>query len=210
MSARALLPGTIAALLALPLAAPLAAPPQRASDWPCEQSLVPQIAAAQIWDGPSPEGMGDWHSEPAVVALVTRLSPRRVDTEQGKAAIDEFIHNLPSDAKERQRLITLAFAGLLDDTNHQRSTLIDKIKDLGARQRGVADVVAKLNAEYDAIPPDAQGADAARRADLEQRRDYTERSFDELQRTMRYACEVPGLLDARLGAYARELRAALS
>jgi hypothetical protein len=187
-----------------------AAPPQRESDWPCQQPLVPTITAAQVWDGPSLEGIGDWHDEPTVAALVQRIMPRRVSADEGKAAIDDFIHGLPADAPQRQRLVTLAFAGVLDETNHQRSTLIDRLKELGARQRGLADIVAKLTAEYDAIPANAQGADAERRADLEQRRDYSSRSFDELQRTMRYACEVPATLDARLGAYARELRAAIS
>jgi hypothetical protein len=198
------------AALALFAVTAAAAPPQRESDWPCQQPLVPTITAGQIWDGPSLEGIGDWHDEPSVAALVERIMPRRVSTDEGKTAIDDFIHGLPTDAQKRQRLVTLAFAGVLDETNHQRGTLIDRLKELGARQRGLADIVAKLTAEYDAIPADAEGADADRRADLEQRRNYTSRSFDEMQRTMRYACEVPATLDARLGAYARALRAAIS
>ena len=34
-------------------------------DWPCEQALVPEVAAAVVWDGPSVEGLGDrWAEDP--------------------------------------------------------------------------------------------------------------------------------------------------
>ena len=62
----------------------------------------------------------------------------------------------------------------------------------------------------DAIPPDAQGEAAAKRIDLQQRHDFTARNFEEIQRTIRYACQTPVELDARLGAWARALQEAAS
>ena len=53
---------------------------------------------------------------------------------------------------------------------------------------------------------DATGEAAARRVDLQQRYDFTARNFEEIQRTIRYACETPVALDARLGAWARALQ----
>jgi hypothetical protein len=43
---------------------------------------------------------------------------------------------------------------------------------------------------------------------LQQRHDFTARNFEEIQRTIRYACETPVELDARLGAWARALQEA--
>ncbi len=196
--------------LGLSIATAWAARASDDDDWPCQQPLVPVIAAATVWDGPSIEHIGDWRSEPAVAALVERISPRNVDEETGKAAIEDFIGKLPGDRAKREHLVTLAFAGLLEETNRERSFVINRIKELGERQQKVSALVARLTAEYDAIPPDAQGEQATRRADLARRRAYIAQTFEEVQRTMRYACETPMTLDARLGAYARALQASLS
>ncbi|HKW52890.1 MAG TPA: hypothetical protein VJO12_04300 [Stellaceae bacterium] len=195
--------GALACLL--PLAAG-AAPRNANPDWPCQQALVPQIAAATVWDGPPVDNVGDWHAQPGVAALVERAAPRGVPAADGEAAIGDFTKGLGSD---RNHLITLAFAGLLDETNRQRSEVIDRIKSLAERQRNLADLIAKLTAKVDATP-EPQVEPSPERAELVQRWTFASRTYTEVQRTMRYACEVPGQLDARLGAYARALQAALS
>jgi hypothetical protein len=45
---------------------------------------------------------------------------------------------------------------------------------------------------------------------LQQRYNFTALNFEEIQRTIRYACEAPVALDARLGAWARALEKAAS
>lgn len=203
MRALAIILGALAWLV--PLAAG-AAPRNVDPDWPCQQALVPQIAAATIWAGPPLDGIGDWHAEPSVAALVARIAPRGVSAADGEAAIDGFTRDLGGD---RNHLITLAFAGLLDETNRQRTEVIERIKELAQRQRSLADIIARLTAEVDAAPAD-KGEPSPERAELMQRWTFSSRAYTELQGTMRYACEVPGQLDARLGAYARALQAALS
>jgi hypothetical protein len=172
-------------------------------DWPCQQRLVPKLAAAAYWNGPPVDGLGDWRADPEVADLVQRLSPRRISTEEGLAEIGAFKRTLPDD---RPRLLALAFRGLLEETDQERSALIEQLKQIGRRQRELADLVARLAGELDAIPPGATGEAAARRADLQQRHDFTARNFAEIQRTIRYACEAPVALDARLGAWARVLQ----
>ncbi|HLJ63852.1 MAG TPA: hypothetical protein VKT70_07095 [Stellaceae bacterium] len=190
----------VSVLLALGFGHARAADP----DWPCQQPLVPLLSAAAIWSGPPLEGVGDWRETASVKTLVERIAPRPVKQADGVAAIDAF--PWPASAEERARLSTLIFAGLLEETNRQRTSLISEIKDLGQRQRNLAALVSRLTAEMDAIPPEAEGDDAARRADLLERRTYTARSFEAGQRTVRYACEAPVTLDSRLGAYARALK----
>jgi hypothetical protein len=184
-----------------------AAPPVQDPDWPCQQRLVPHLSAAAYWDAPRFGDIGDWHADPAIADLIRRLAPRRVSTEQGLEEIDAFAHSLTTD---RQQRLALVFAGLLEESDRERAALIDKLKQIGRRQRELSHLVGRLVAELDAIPPDAAGAIAARRLDLQEQHDFTARNFEEVQHTIRYACEIPVALDARLGAWARALQQAAS
>jgi hypothetical protein len=183
--------------------------PLRAADpdWPCQQILVPKLSAASYWNGPPLEGPGDWRADREVAELVRRLAPRRVTAQEGLSQIAAFAQALP---QNRSRRLALAFVGLLEETDRERAALIEQLKEIGRRQRELADLVTRLATELDAIPPDAQGEAAARRIDLQQRHVFTARNFEETQRTIRYACETPVALDARLGAWARALQEAAS
>jgi len=184
------------------------APPRAEDpDWPCQQRLVPKLTAAAYWSGPALEGVGDWRADPEISGLVRRLAPRRVSAQQGLAEIAAFVRTVSND---RPRRLALVFRGLLEETDRERAGLIEELKEIGRRQRELADLVARLATELNAIPPDARGENAAKRIDLQQRHDFTARNFEEIQRTIRYACETPVELDARLGAWARALQEAAS
>jgi hypothetical protein len=179
-----------------------AAPPPHGEDpdWPCQQRLVPQLAAASYWSGPL-DAEGDWRADPEVAELVRRLTPRQVTTEDGLAAITVFAKTASGDRRHR---LALAFRGLLEETDRERADLIARLRQMGHRQRELADLVARLADELKSAPPEA----ADQRLDLQQRHDFTARNFEQIQRTIRYACETPVALDARLGAWARALQQA--
>ncbi|MBV9199801.1 MAG: hypothetical protein JOY83_08735 [Alphaproteobacteria bacterium] len=168
---------------------------------------MPKLSAAAYWNRPPLEGLRDWHADPEVADLVRRLAPRRVTVQEGLAQIAAFAGTLSQD---RPRRLALAFGGLLEETDRERGALIAELKEIGRRQRELADLVARLSAELNSIPPDAGGEAAAKRVDLQQRHDFTARNFEEIQRTIRYACESPVALDARLGAWARALQESAS
>lgn len=177
------------------------------SNWPCQQPLVPQVTASMVWPGPPIDNIGDWHAEPSVTALVERIAPRNVSVKDGEAAIEAFLMDLQGD---RRRLVTLAFAGLLDETNDQRTEVISRIKDLAERQRNLSDLVNRLSVQVGALPVDEQRNPSPQHKDLVDRWTFTSRAYRQTQQTMRYACEIPGQIDARLGTYARALAAGLS
>ena len=198
---------TLGLTLAAAVNAHSAPPRSEDPDWPCQQRLVQKLTAAAYWSGPALEGLGDWRADPEVVDLVRRLAPRRVSTQEGLSEIAAFVRTVSND---RPRRLALVFRGLLEETDRERSGLIEELKEIGRRQRELADLVARLATELNAIPPGARGETAAKRIDLQQRHDFTARNFEEIQRTIRYACETPVELDARLGAWARALQEAAS
>jgi hypothetical protein len=183
------------------------APPAQDPDWPCQQRLVPKLSAAAYWNGPPLANIGDWHADRTVADLVRRIAPRHVSTEEGLKEIAAFASSLSGD---RQRRLTLAFCGLLDESDRERAALLGELKQIGRRQRELAALVDQLATELNAIPANSIGEAAARRIDLQQRHDFTARNFEEIQHTIRYACEIPVALDARLGAWARALQNAAS
>lgn len=170
-------------------------------DWPCAQRLVPRLTAAALWPGPAPQG--DWRAEPEVAELVGRIAPRAVRERDGVAAIERFA--APLDPAGRRRLLPLVFAGALDETNRLRDGLIEQIKRFARRQRDLAEGVRGLEAELRATPADA----GPEREELEQRRAFAAKAFTDANATVRFACDAPVRLEARLGAYARALAAAL-
>jgi hypothetical protein len=174
-------------------------------DWPCQQRLVPKLAAAAYWNGSSLDSAGDWESDAEIVELVRRLAPRRVSVEEGLSDLRIFVGSLSGD---RSRRLALAFRGLLEETDRERTALIERLKQIGHRQRELAELVVRLGTELSSVPPDATGEAAAKRVDLQQRYDFTVRNFEEIQRTLQYACQAPVELDARLGAWARALQEA--
>jgi len=200
------LPFAIAALVTALAADAQSAPPLgEDSNWPCQQRLVPKLAAASYWNGLDIENRGDSQADPEIASLVQRLAPRRVSTEEGLAEIAAFAQSL---SVNRAHRLALAFRGLLEETDRERAALIEQLKQIGRRQHELADLVAQLAAELKSIPPDATGEAASKRLDLQQRHDFTSRNFEEIQRTIRYACETPVALDTRLGAWARALQSA--
>ena len=192
----------ILAVAALEVIPAWAAAPLRAEDpdWPCQQRLVPQLVAASYWSAPL-DAEGDWRADPEVAELVRRLTPRQVTTEEGLVAIAAFVRMASGD---RRHHLALAFRGLLEETDRERGDLIARLRQMGHRQRELTDLVARLGDELKSVPPEA----ADQRLDLQQRHDFTARNFEEIQRTIRYACEKPVALDARLGAWARALQQA--
>jgi len=183
-----------------------ASPRSDDADWPCAQRLVSELTPAAYWNGPL-DDQRDWRADPEVAELVRDLAPRAVTAEQGLAQIAAFARTASGDRPGR---LALAFRGLLEETDRERSELIARLKQIGRRQRELAELAAQLAGELASTSPEATGEAAAKRTDLQQRHDFTIRNLEEVQRTLRYACEAPVRLDARLGAWARALQQAVT
>jgi hypothetical protein len=196
---------TVLAAIVLWPAVALAAPPGQDPDWPCQQRLVPEVSAGTYWPGTLPEPGSSLPD--SVAKLVGETASRSIPVEEATAHIAGFLHGLGPAA--RKALAPQAFIAIVAAANEERAQVIESLKDLMRRQRDVAALVSKANGELAAIPADAEGEAAAKRAEIAQRRDFLARTFEATRKTIRYACEAPGQIDQRLGAFAKQLQAGM-
>ena len=193
----------IAGLGLLALALGAAGPPSADPDWPCAQRLVPKLTAATIWGGH--DAAGDWRADPQVAAVVAVAAPRGVSAKNAAGQVERFMATLPG--TERPARSALLFAGLVEETNEQRAQIIDRLRATARRQRSLTELTSRITAELRALPTDAP---AAQREEVTTRRAFLIREYEDIERTIRFACEVPVRMEAKLGALAQALQRGLA
>ena len=171
-------------------------------DWPCVQRLVLTVTLGSLWSGPPPSG--DWRQDPAVAALVAAVAPRNRPVEAGTTKLEAFIATVP--LPERPAKLALVSAGLVDETNAQRTQAIERLRDVARRQRGLTEATTRVTAELRAAPKDAP---AGMREEIVGRRAMMIREYEEVGRVIGYSCEVPVLLESRLGQFLQALQRGL-
>ncbi len=191
-----------ATLLAICLAG--AALPARAQipgqnpDWPCAQRLVETLSAGSYWNGPITPNP-DWRNDEAMFSLVTDLVDRDTPDADALAKLTQHVATIPP--ADRPHRLSALFAALVDQTNDVRTPLIQRLEQLGRRQRGMGDSIAALSNKIDTVPATDPHHD-----DLVGERDFDVRAFQDTQHTMRYACEAPPAMERRLGTFAGVLQ----
>ncbi len=190
----------------------LSASPSRAAsstdpDWPCIQPKVPQIAAGQVWSGPPIDEIGEsWREDPAIAELARKLSERRTALEETKTLIGEFAAGLQG---EKSRPLTALFAGTLTLINNERASIIAGIGRYAKRQRALSKKIEDEMAELSQLPQDDSEDSVAQRQDLLDVQAWDVRIFQEREKSLRYVCEQPVLLEQRAFAIGREIQAHL-
>lgn len=194
----------LAALLAAGLAAmgPAAAAEEDA-DWPCAQRLVPEISAGMVWAGPPVGEAGSWQDDAEIADLASELSDRRMPLSDAEARVDKFAETLGADKDHR---LTLLFAGILDKINADRSTIVNGIKRYTRRQRALAARIEEGLAELDSLPSGGTSEQQARRQDLQERNTWDSRIYEEREKSLKYLCDTPVVLEQRVFALARAIQ----
>jgi hypothetical protein len=190
------------------LPAPAAMAAGNDPDWPCVQRKVAEISAGQVWDGPPLDGIGDaWRRDDALVELAQTIASRRTDMAEAKRRIADFA---AAAGAEKNRRLTLLFAGVLDTLNVERRSIIAGIGRFARRQHALADKISAQSAELDQLPEkDATAEQVDRREELLEMQTWDSRIFRERERSLQYVCELPVLLDQRAFALGREVTALL-
>ncbi len=177
-------------------------------DWPCIQRKVSEISPAQVWSGPPFDAVSDtWRDDGPLAELAAAIASRRTEMADAKGRIAEFATAAGID---RNRRLTLLFAGVLATINAERSSILAGIGRYARRQHGLADKIASEAAELDRLPAEGGREDEiARREDLSDVQTWDTRIFRERERSLRYVCELPTLLEQRAFALGKEIAAQL-
>jgi hypothetical protein len=196
-----------ALLLATTLVAGSIAPVAAAGedpDWPCIQRKVSEISAAQVWSGPPLDATADaWRDDSALAELAAAIASRRTEMADAKGKIAEFAAATGADGNRR---LTLLFAGVLATINAERSSIMAGIGRYAHRQHDLAEKIAGEAAELDRLPAeDGTEDEIARREELSDAQTWDTRIFRERERSLRYVCELPTLLEQRAFALGKEI-----
>ena len=175
----------------------------RYPDWPCVQAKVPEISVAAVWDGPPIEQAADtWQNDSAIKDMVARLAARRTPMEEAQKSIAEF---LSGDATAKADKGKRLFAGLFETLNNERSEVINGLERLARSEKALAEQIksdaSALHELQDQSPPDQ-----SKIGELASRVEWSTRIFEDRRRSIRYACEVPVIIEKRLFALSRTIQ----
>jgi hypothetical protein len=177
----------------------------RYPDWPCIQAKVPDISVAAVWDGPPINQVAStWQNDPDIKDLVARLAARRTPMEEAQKSIAGFLTgNAPARADRGRRL----FAGLFETLNSQRSEIMNGLERLARREKTLAEQIRSDTSDLyelqDRSPPDQTRID-----ELTTRVQWNTRIFEDRRQSIRYACEIPVIIERRLFALSRAIEQA--
>lgn len=185
-------------------------PAAQTPEWPCISRKVVEISPAQIWDGPSLEGTEKWRDDDEVRKLSEFLIARRVPVEEAEAAVKKFAEAMPE--AERDKRLTLLFAGVLSRINDERKLVMSGIERFHKRQK---DRAAEIEKQGIALPdqgaplPDnpMPASEIDHVSEEEAKWRWEVRVFQERQQNIPIACEIPQLIEERAGEIARAIRA---
>jgi hypothetical protein len=179
-------------------------------DWPCVQRKVATLTAAQMWDGGDVEDLAQWRGNEQIGKLVAVLASRRVPLEEAAAAIGRYADAQPQD--KRDDALKLLFAALLAAVNSDRAVVMSGIERFQQRQKARAANIERQGTALHQLKERAASDDKARAelAAAEERYNWDVRVFTERQQSLPLACEVPALIEQRLFALGREIRARMN
>jgi hypothetical protein len=192
--------------LVLALAASGTARAASSQDWPCVQRKVPELSLASVWAGPPlDEAASKWRSQSDIASLVALLAARRTSEAEARVAIAKL--STSSGDARRQKLQAL-LVGLFETINGERSDIVAGIERYGRKQIQLAETLRQETTKLDSMRQDAK-ADPSELARMNEQLTWSLRVFDERQRSLRFVCEVPVLIEQRLFVLVRAIQTAL-
>ncbi|SFD62954.1 hypothetical protein [Roseivivax sediminis] len=172
--------------------------------WPCVQRKVESLSQGLMWppsEEPTPEL--DEALEAAVDDLAAVLSLRRVSLEEAETRVSEFV----AEHGANRAVLSEVFTRVFEELSGRRGQIIDGIADFSLGQIELSKKIDAARSEMDeamqAEDPDFDRVDA-----LEEQIDWDERIYTDRQRSLRYVCETPVLLEQRLYSLSQILQRA--
>ena len=170
------------------------------------QIKVPELSVASVWAGPPVDAyLANWSADPEVADLAPRLMQRRLSLDEAKVDIASFAEK--AGAQKQPKLLAL-FAGLFDEANRERGSVLAGLDRFGHRQKELAASIRAENEKLQAMQSPAS-ADEKQVTDQQNRLTLDLQVFQDRRQSISYACEAPSLIDQRLFALSRAIQAAL-
>ena len=191
--------------------APVHAQPRSDPDWPCIQRKVATLGAGAIWTGPDIASAGAWGEDREAARVARVLASRRTELKDVDGLLDEFLQSV--EPAERAKRLTRVFAGVFEIVNDERTKIINGIVRYAQGQNRLAERIReeadKISESRSGPPHETTPAASKEAADLETQFNWDKRIFEERSQSVTYVCEVPTLLEQRLGEIARKIQAKL-
>jgi hypothetical protein len=189
-------------IVAFAVSAAHAADP-RYPDWPCVQAKVPELSPAALWAGPPLDDAAKaWANDPNIKDLVPRLAARRVPIEDAQKSIADFMTGSAAERAEKGKLL---FAGVFERLNAERGEVMTGIERLARRQKDMADKIRESVIELHETQ-DMPAPEQTKLEELSRQVEWSTRIFEDRRKTVRFVCEVPVLIEQRLGTLARAIQ----
>lgn len=188
------------------------AQPKADPDWPCPQRKVPTLGYGSFWTGPDLIAAGAWGDDRAAAQLARKIASRRTDLSEVDELLEGFTKDI-TDKYERDKRLTRVFAGAFEIINGERDTVVNGIVGYAQGQRRLAerirDEADKIGETREGPEQDTTKTSTKAGTDLETSFTWDRRIFEERSRSVGYVCEVPTLLEQRVGEIARRIQAKL-
>jgi hypothetical protein len=165
----------------------------------------PEISIGSVWQGPDTTSAEEnWRNDPAIVALVDQVAPRRLPQDQAVAAVHRFSAGTKQD---RATVLTAVFAGLFETMSEERSEIIRGIKHFNRRQDSLSQRIQEGWKQMDALDPSSNDPKIVeQRINLQQTIDWDSRIFDDRERLLPAICQQPSVIEQRLFALSRAIQ----
>ena len=143
-----------------------------------------------------------WKSDPKVSALIEKAAARKTPLDDAEKAITEFLSTPGTDKMATGKLL---FAGLFEQLNAERSSVMGGLERVTRKQRQAADKIRAdtiaLQALQDVTPPDQPKIE-----ELGNQLVWETRIFEDRRRVVKFVCDVPTAIDQRLFALGRTIQ----
>lgn len=191
-------------------AGPVLAQPKSDPDWPCVQRKVSTLSPGTVWTGPDLEAAGPWGDDFEAAALAQKIASRRTPLSEVDPLLDDFAAKAGAGKEKR---LTRIFAGVFEVINGERNKVVAGIGRYAQGQRRMAERIRE-EADQISATKDSPSVQDARdipkdASELETKFTWDRRIFQERSQSLTYVCEVPTLLEQRLGEIARKIQARL-
>jgi hypothetical protein len=176
----------------------------RPSDWPCEQALVREVPAAVVWAGPSIADIDrSWEQDKQVKKLVEQFVSPYYDLDTVDGEVADF--SSKQEPVEKDRKLTLLFAGIIQTLNESRNKQHDGIMRYARGQAARANRLSEELDEMVQLMEDPSPAAQERLALMQKEMQIKQRMFDERETFIQHLCTRPRVIEERLGSLARTI-----